>query len=93
MMLDLAYTAKFKRDVRTQRKRGADLSKLDAAILSLRKGEALPPNMRDHALSGVYRGHRECHIQPDWLLIYRIDEDALILTAVRTGSHSDLFDL
>ncbi len=93
MMLDLAYTSKFKKDVKAKRKQGVDLSKLDAAILSLRSGEALPENMRDHALSGVYRGHRECHIESDWLLVYRIDKDALVLTAVRTGSHSDLFNL
>ena len=93
MMLDLAYTSKFKKDVKAKRKQGADLSKLDAAILSLRSGEALPESMRDHTLSGVYRGHRECHIEPDWLLVYRIDKDALVLTAVRTGSHSDLFNL
>lgn len=92
MMLDIAYTSKFKRDVRSKRKQGADLGKLDAAILSLRRGEALPANMRDHALSGVYGGHRECHIEPDWLLIYRIDGDSLVLTAIRTGSHSDLFN-
>ncbi len=92
-MLDVAYTSRFKRDVRAKRKQGADLRKLDEAIAQLRAGEPLPPNMHDHALSGVYRGHRECHVEPDWLLIYRIDEEALILTAVRTGSHSDLFNL
>lgn len=90
-MLDVAYTSQFKKDVRRKRKQGADLGKLDEVILRLRKGEKLPAALRDHELQGVYKGNRECHIEPDWLLIYRIDEEAVILTTVRTGSHSDLF--
>jgi len=54
-------------------------------------GNALPPENRDHDLTGNWRGHRECHIQPDWLLIYRIEGDVLVLTLSRTGTHSDLF--
>lgn len=73
------------------RRQGKDLSKLDELILMLRKGEALPAKVKDHGLSGSYFGHRECHIEPGWLLIYRIEQDVLTLTAVRTGSHADLF--
>ena len=68
-----------------------ELGKLDEAILRLRKGEKLPAALRDHELQGVYKGNRECHIEPDWLLIYRVNDEAIVLTAVRTGSHSDLF--
>ena len=60
-------------------------------IETLAMGNTLPPENRDHALTGNWRGHRECHIQPDWLLIYRIEGDVLVLTLSRTGTHSDLF--
>lgn len=92
-MLDVEYTSKFKRDARKMGKRGVDLAKLDDLILKLRKGEALPERCHDHLLSGAYIGHRECHIEPDWLLVYRIDQSKLVLTAVRTGSHGDLFGM
>lgn len=92
-MLDLAFTAQFKKDMKRIRKQGADIAKIDAIITLLRKGEALPDANRDHALAGPYKGHRECHVEPDWLLIYRVDQGALILTAVRTGSHSDLLGM
>ena len=87
----LAITSQFKKDIRRALKRGKSKKKLDAAINRLLAGEVLPAAMRDHELAGCYRDHRECHIEPDWLLIYRIDRGQLILTAVRTGSHSDLF--
>ncbi len=92
-MLDLAYTSQFKKDMRRKKKQGASIEKIDEAILALRKGEVLPDKYRDHALAGVCNEHRECHIEPDWLLIYRIDKGQLVLTAVRTGSHSELFGL
>lgn len=92
-MLDVSYTSRFKKDARRMRKQGKDLSKLDELILLLRKGEALPVKVKDRGLSGSYFGHRECHIEPDWLLIYRIEQDVLTLTAVRTASHADLFGL
>lgn len=92
-MLDLAYTAQFKKDVKCKKRQGADLRKLDRLITRLRKRETLDEKLRDHELSGNWRGHRECHIEPDWLLIYKIEKDELILTAVRTGSHSELFNL
>lgn len=87
----LVVTSKFKKDARRALKRGKNVRKLDEAIDRLLAGESLPESMRDHELAGNYAGHRECHIEPDWLLIYRIDHGRLILTAVRTGTHSDLF--
>lgn len=65
---------------------------LENVIALLAMGESLPPENRDHELTGNWRGHRECHIQPDWLLIYRVEADVLVLTLARTGTHSDLFN-
>lgn len=73
------------------KKRGVKLQKLDVVIDKLLHNQILEERYRDHALVGNYIGFRECHIEPDWLLIYKIDKDQLILTASRTGSHSDLF--
>ena len=92
-MLDVAFTSQFKKDMKRKRKQGAKLAKIDEVITMLRSGEPLPERNRDHALSGTYRGHRECHIEPDWLLIYRIDSNLLVFTAVRTGSHSELLGI
>lgn len=92
-MLDVAFTSQFKKDMKRKKKQGADLAKIDEVIMTLRRGDSLPERNRDHALSGTYRGHRECHIEPDWLLIYRVDADLLVLTAVRTGSHSELLGI
>jgi mRNA interferase YafQ len=72
-------------------KQGKDLSLLDAVIEKLQNNETLDAKHRDHPLHGDYVGFRECHIEPDWLLIYGIDSGKLVLTASRTGSHSDLF--
>jgi mRNA interferase YafQ len=72
-------------------KQGKDMSLLDAIIEKLQKQEALDAKHHDHSLRGDYIGFRECHIAPDWLLIYWVDDDALVLTASRTGSHSELF--
>ena len=80
----------FKRDVRRLKKRGKDFEKLKAVIRQLIAGEPLGPEMRDHRLKGTLRDCRECHIEPDWLLVYRIEGSELCL--VRTGSHADLFD-
>ena len=68
-----------------------DMDLLDDIIRKLARGEALPDKNKDHDLSGDWVGHRECHILPDWLLIYKIDESVLVLTLTRTGTHSDLF--
>ncbi len=92
-MLDIKFTSQFKKDMKRLLKQGADKEKVDAVINALREGKGLPERMRDHALTGRYRGNRECHIEPDWLLIYRILADELVLVAVRTGSHAELFDM
>ena len=90
-MLDLVTTTQFRKDLKKLRKRGADMQKLDDVLQMLCPEKQLPERHRDHALVGDYIGFRECHIMPDWLLVYAIDKGKLILTASRTGSHSDLF--
>jgi len=80
-----------KRDVKLMKKRGKDMSKLTIALSLLASGEAMPPKYRDHQLSGSLSDFRECHIEGDWLLMYQIFEDELILSATATGTHSDLF--
>ena len=72
-------------------KRGLKIELLDDIIRKLARGEELPEKNRDHALTGNWIGHRECHVQPDWLLVYRIEDDILVLTLSRTGTHADLF--
>lgn len=90
-MLELVTTGQFRKDYKRIKKRGYDLKKLDAVIDRLLREEPLEERHRDHALIGGYIGFRECHVQPDWLLVYSIDEGNLILTASRTGTHADLF--
>jgi len=85
------FTAQFKKDYKLAVKRGLKIELLEEVITLLSMGEALPDKYKDHALIGNWIGHRECHIQPDWLLIYRIEKDVLVLTLTRTGTHSDLF--
>ena len=92
MSRDIVWTSKFKMDYMLAIKRRLDISLLDDFIRALAIGEKLPDRNKDHELSGDWVGHRECHIQPDWLLIYRIENDVLVLTLARTGTHSDLFD-
>lgn len=84
-------TTQFKKDFKRAIKRGRKIELLEKIVELLAMGEALPENNRDHELSGDWAGHRECHIQPDWLLVYRIEDDVLVLTLARTGTHSDLF--
>lgn len=91
-MLDVVLSNRFKRDLRLAQKRGYDLALLENVVDTLSRQENLPERNRDHALTGDYIGFRECHILPDWLLIYRIEEHELILFLSRTGSHADLFD-
>jgi mRNA interferase YafQ len=79
----------FRRDVKLAQKRGKDMAKLREVILLLVEGRPLPPRCKDHPLGGEWKHFRDCHIEPDWLLIYKIDGDDLHL--VRTGTHSDLF--
>lgn len=85
-------TSQFKKDYKLAMKRGLKISLLDEVITLLSQGEALPEKYRDHALIGNWLDHRECHILPDWLLIYRIENDVLVLTLSRTGTHNDLLN-
>lgn len=85
------FTAQFKKDYKLAIRRGMKIELLEDIVSALSMGESLPEKNRDHALAGDWAGHRECHIQPDWLLVYRIEEDVLVLTLTRTGTHSDLF--
>ncbi len=85
-------TSHFKRDYKLALRRHLNVQLLDEAIEILAMGQTLPERYKDHDLSGNWAGHRECHIQPDWLLIYRIEDDILVLTLTRTGSHSDLLE-
>ncbi len=92
-MLELKTTTKFRKDYKRMKKQGKDMALLGEVIDLLLTENNLDEKYRDHPLSGNYVGFRECHILPDWLLIYAIDRNQLILTASRTGTHSDLFDL
>lgn len=91
MKYRIAQTTAFKKDLKAAIKRGYNISLLEFVVDTLASGETLPEKYRDHALIGNYKGCRECHITPDWLLVYEIVEDELILYLTRTGSHSDLF--
>ena len=91
MKYQVKPTNRFLKDYKLMEKRNMDMALLDGVIAKLAQGIPLPPANRDHALTGNYSGHRECHVQPDWLLIYRIENDVLVLSLTRTGSHSDLF--
>ena len=83
------YTSVFKKDYKRAIKRGLQIKLLEQVVEQLAMGQPLPDKNRDHNLSGDWIGYRECHILPDWILIYRIDNDVLVLTLSRTGSHSD----
>ena len=91
MKYEIQRTSQFKRDYKLAKKRGCDMQLLKEVVTILADGEQLPPKYFNHHLSGQYAGYQECHIEPDWLLIYRITESQLILTLFRTGTHSDLF--
>lgn len=87
----IAQTNKFKKDLKVAKKRGYDLLLLGVVVDTLAAGQPLPNQYKDHNLIGNYKGCRECHITPDWLLIYEIENNELILYLTRTGTHSDLF--
>lgn len=90
-MLDIRYSAKFKKDYKAVIKRGYHPQLLQEVLELLCSEQPLPPKYKDHNLSGNYEGHRECHITPDWLLIYKIEREMVTLLLTRTGTHSDLF--
>lgn len=88
-MYEIYVTNSFKKDIKRAQKRSKNLKLLNKIIICLECGGTLSPKYKDHSLTGNWSGFRECHIQPDWLLIYKIQDNTLILS--RTGSHSDLF--
>lgn len=90
-MLTIKYQAAFKRDYKRIKKRGYDMKLLEKVIGILAEEKPLPAEYRDHSLSGNYKGCRECHVSPDWLLVYEVVEKELLLYLTRTGTHSDLF--
>ncbi len=88
-MHQIQYSKAFKKDVKLSKKRGFDIKKLKDVISMLERGKKLPERNKDHFLAGDWKGYRECHLSPDWLLIYKISNN--ILNLARTGTHSDLF--
>ena len=91
MTLDIILSNRFKKDLKLAKKRGYDLDLLDEVVTALSTNQILDEKYRDHPLNGDYAGFRACHIQPDWLLVYRIDYEEVFLLLSRTGTHSDLF--
>lgn len=92
-MLTVEYSKMFKKDYKRAVKRGYNIKLIDEVITMLARGEKLPRKYMDHALEGKYKRSRECHITPDWLLVYEIYENRLILHLSRTGKHSELFGM
>ena len=88
-MLIPVYTTRFEKDLKRMKKRGCNLSKIKTAMISLIEEKPLDERMRNHLLRGNFKDRRECHLEPDWLLIYRLDGDRIIFE--RTGTHADLF--
>lgn len=91
MKLEIKFTSQFKKDVKLAKRQGKDIDLLFEIIERLANKEVLEEKYRDHNLGGVYKSCRECHIEPDWLLIYMVEDKVLTLTLLRVGSHSDLF--
>ena len=92
-MYQIEFTNEMKRNVKLMRRRGKDLRKLTEVLDILARGEQLPARNKDHQLTGNLRDFRECHIESDWLLIYQVHDDILVLTATATGTHADLLGL
>ena len=93
MKYELVLTGKFKKWLKLAKKRGLDINLLEDIVDKLQNGIPLEEKHRDHELKGKFKGFRECHIQPDWLLMYLIEDDVLVLTLVDTGTHSDMFKM
>ena len=91
MKYEIKFTSQFKKDLKLAKKQNRDLNKLFEVVNILADGGTLDAKYRDHDLSGNYKGTRECHIEPDWLLVYEIIDDVLVLMLVRPGTHSGLF--
>lgn len=93
MKYSLVLSGRFKKSFKLAKKRGLNIELLDLIVGKLLNGIPLDKKYKDHELKGKYKGFRECHIQPDWLLIYLMEDDILTLTLIDTGSHADLFDM
>lgn len=91
MKYEVKFTNQFKKDLKLAKKQGKDIEKLFAVVEKLAFGEVLEAKYKDHDLTGSYKGCRECHIEPDWLLVYEIFNNTLVLVLYRVGSHSELF--
>ena len=91
MKYEIVPSNQFKKDLKLAQKRGYDLDKIKKVIATLANGETLEAKYRDHLLTGDYGGYRECHIQPDWLLVWEQHDDELIMLMLDTGTHSDIF--
>lgn len=91
MKYEVRYTTQFKKDLKLAKKQGKNIDRLFDVVEKLANGEALEAKFRDHDLTGNYSGCRECHVEPDWLLVYEVVEDVLVLMLYRIGSHSELF--
>ncbi len=91
MLYNLATTRKYDKDVELAKKRGLSIDDLLEIVKLLQEGKKLPPKNKDHALHGDFEGTRECHVHPDWLLIYAKDDEIRLLSLIRTGTHSDLY--
>jgi len=92
-MYEIELTARMKRDIKRMKKRGKDMTKLADILDLLAAGNPLPKNFRDHALTGNLKDFRECHIEPDWLLMYIVYDNVLVISATATGSHADLLGI
>ena len=91
MKYEVKFTNQFKKDIKLAKKQNKDLNKLFDVVNILAEGGILEAKYRDHDLSGEYKGTRECHVEPDWLLVYEIQNDVLVLMLYRLGTHSELF--
>ncbi|MDO8899233.1 MAG: type II toxin-antitoxin system YafQ family toxin [Bacteroidales bacterium] len=91
ILYELTRTTQFKRDLKRITKRNYDLSKLEKFLLQLVSGQALPEKYKVHPLSNNFKGYFDCHIEPDWIILYKKDETNKLITLVRTGTHSDIF--
>ncbi len=92
-MLEIVLSNHFKRDLKRAVRRGRDVTLLEKIVNNLAERRPLPESNRDHSLTGKWSGYRECHIQPDWLLIYKVNDNELFHLLMRTGTHADLFDV
>ena len=91
MKYEVRFSGQFKRDLKLAKKQGKNIEKLFSVVERLAQGQPLAPKYKDHPLSGDYHGCRECHIEPDWLLVYEVFDDILVLMLSRVGSHAELF--